>query len=107
MAAQRLECTTLVDERPAATPGLMGPLISWYCLRTTVMIEFGLPVILAVVSGLGPDTTQLHNRIHELDRRLDHTELHVAENYISKTEFSSALERVEQHMVRIEINLTV
>ena len=69
------------------------------------MIEFGLPVILAVVSGLGAITTRLHNRIHELDRRLDHTELRIAENYISKTEFSAALERVEQHMVRIENKL--
>ena len=69
------------------------------------MIEFGLPVILAVVSGLGAITTRLHNRIHELDRRLDHTELRIAENYISKTEFSSALERVEQHLVRLENKL--
>ena len=69
------------------------------------MIEFGLPVILAVVSGLGAVTTRLHNRIHELDRRLDQTELRIAENYISKTEFSTALERVEQHMIRIENKL--
>jgi uncharacterized coiled-coil protein SlyX len=69
------------------------------------MFEFGIPVILAVVSGLGAITTRLHNRIHELDRRLDHTELRIAENYISKTEFSAALERVEQHMVRIENKL--
>ena len=69
------------------------------------MIEFGLPVIIAVVSGLGAITTRLHNRIHELDRRLDHTELRIAENYLSKAEFSSALERVEQHMVRIENKL--
>ena len=69
------------------------------------MIEFGLPVILAVVSGLGAVTTRLHNRIHELDRRLDQTELRIAENYLTKTEFSGALERVEQHMVRIENKL--
>ena len=69
------------------------------------MVEFGLPVILAVVSGLGAVTTRLHNRIHELDRRLDQTELRIAENYLSKAEFASALERVEQHMVRIENKL--
>ena len=69
------------------------------------MIEFGLPVIIAVVSGLGAITTRLHNRIHELDRRLDHTELRIAENYLSKAEFGTALERVEQHMVRIENKL--
>ena len=36
---------------------------------------------------------------------MDHTELRIAENYISKTEFSSALERVEQHLVRLENKL--
>ena len=69
------------------------------------MLEIGLPVILAAVSGLGAITTRLHNRIHELDRRLDNTELRIAENYLSKAEFSAALERVEQHMIRIESKL--
>ena len=69
------------------------------------MIEFGLPLVLAVVTGLSAVTTRMHNRIHELDRRLDTTELRIAENYLSKAEFSSALERVEQHMVRIENKL--
>ena len=69
------------------------------------MIEFGLPVILAVVSGLGAITTRLHNRIHELDRRVDGVELRMAENYLTKTEFSMTLERVESHMLRIENKL--
>ena len=69
------------------------------------MVEFGVPVIIAVVSGLGAVTTRLHNRIHELDRRLDQTELRIAENYLSKAEFGTALERVEQHMIRIETKL--
>ena len=69
------------------------------------MIEFGLPLVLAAVTGLSAITTRMHNRIHELDRRLDQTELRIAENYLSKAEFSTALERVEQHMVRIENKL--
>lgn len=69
------------------------------------MIEFGLPLVLAAVTGLSAITTRMHNRIHELDRRLDQTELRIAENYLSKAEFSAALERVEQHMVRIENKL--
>ena len=69
------------------------------------MLEFGLPAVIAVLSGLGAVTTRLHNRIHELDRRLDQTELRIAENYLSKTEFRAALERVEQHMIRIESKL--
>ena len=69
------------------------------------MLEIGLPIVIAVVSGLGAVTTRLHNRIYELDRRLDNTELRIAENYLSKAEFSAALERVEQHMIRIENKL--
>ena len=69
------------------------------------MIEFGLPLVLAAVTGLSAITTRMHNRIHELDRRLDQTELRIAENYLSKAEFAAALERVEQHMVRIENKL--
>ena len=69
------------------------------------MLELGLPIVIAVVSGLGAVTTRLHNRIYELDRRLDNTELRIAENYLSKAEFSAALERVEQHMIRIENKL--
>ena len=69
------------------------------------MVEFGLPIVVAVVTGLSAITTRLHNRIHELDRRVDGVELRIAEKYLSKEEFSSALERVEQHMVRIENKL--
>ena len=70
------------------------------------MVEFGLPgLIIAAVTGLSAITTRLNGRIHELDRRLDGVELRVAENYLSKAEFSAALERVESHMIRIENKL--
>ena len=70
------------------------------------MVEFGLPgLIIAAVTGLSAITTRLNGRIHELDRRLDGVELRVAENYLSKAEFSAALERVEAHMIRIENKL--
>ena len=41
----------------------------------------------------------------DLDKRIDGIELRVAQDYLSKAEFSAALERVEQHMVRIENKL--
>ena len=69
------------------------------------MLEFGLPLVIAAVTGLSAITTRLHNRIHELDRRVDGVELRMAEKYLSKEDFASALERVEQHMVRIENKL--
>ena len=69
------------------------------------MIEAGITVGVAIVGVLSAVSTRLHNRIHELDRRLDQTELRIAENYLTKTEFSMTLERVESHMLRIENKL--
>ena len=69
------------------------------------MIEAGISIAVAVVSGVGILFTRVNSRIHELDRRIDTFELRIAENYVPKTELSQALERVEQHMVRIENKL--
>ena len=69
------------------------------------MLEAGITVGVAVVGVLSAVSPRLHNRIHELDRRVDNVELRIAENYISKQEFSISLERVESHMIRIENKL--
>ena len=45
-----------------------------------------------------------YTRVHDLDQRVDAFELRVAENYVSKESFQTALERVEAHMIRIENN---
>ena len=69
------------------------------------MLETLIPIGVALATGFGVLMSKLHMRVHELDRRVDGVELRVAENYLSKTEFSTALERVEAHMVRIENKL--
>jgi len=69
------------------------------------MIEAVIPIGVAVATGFSVLITRIHSRVHELDRRVDHFELRIAENYLSKTEFSAALDRVETHMVRIENKL--
>lgn len=69
------------------------------------MIEAGISVAVAAVSGVGILFTRLNNRLFELDKRIDHFELRIAENYVPKTELSTALERVESHMIRIENKL--
>ena len=69
------------------------------------MIEAVIPVGVAVATGFSVLITRIHSRVHDLDRRVDGVELRMAENYLTKTEFSGALERVEQHMVRIENKL--
>ena len=69
------------------------------------MIEAAIPVAIAIVSGVGVLFTRVNQRVHELDKRIDVFELRVAESYVPKSELSSALDRVEGHMVRIENKL--
>ena len=69
------------------------------------MIEALIPVGVALATGFSVLIRGLHTRVHELDQRVDSFELRVAESYLSKSEFRSALERVEQHMIRIENKL--
>lgn len=69
------------------------------------MLEALIPVAVAAATGFSVLIRGLHTRVHELDQRMDKTELRIAENYLSKAEFSAALERVEAHMVRIENKL--
>jgi uncharacterized coiled-coil protein SlyX len=69
-----------------------------------MMIEAGA-IAAALIGLFSAVSTRLHNRIHDMDKRVDAFELRIAENYLTKSEFSGALERVEQHMVRIENKL--
>ena len=69
------------------------------------MMEAIIPLGVALSTGFSVLISKLHSRIGELDKRIDTVELRVATDYLSKTEFSSALERVEAHMVRIENKL--
>ena len=68
------------------------------------MIEAGA-IAAALIGLFSAVSTRLHNRIHDMDKRVDAFELRIAENYLTKSEFAGALERVEQHMVRIENKL--
>ena len=69
------------------------------------MIEAAISAGVALISGVVVLTNRLHSRIGEVSRRVDAVELRVAKEYLSKTEFSAALERVEAHMIRIEQKL--
>ena len=60
---------------------------------------------IAITGGVSALTSRLHNRITELDRRIDGVELRVAEQYVSKSELSEIMQRMEAHMVRIEDKL--
>ena len=69
------------------------------------MVEALIPAVIAAATGFSVLIRGLYTRVHELDQRIDGFELRVAENYVTKDSFSSALERVEQRMIRIETKI--
>ena len=69
------------------------------------MVETLIPVVVAAATGFSVLIRGLYTRVHDLDSRVDKFELRVAEDYVSKESFSSALDRVEAHMIRIENKL--
>ena len=69
------------------------------------MVETLIPAVIAAATGFSVLIRGLYTRVHELDQRVDGFELRVAENYVTKDSFSSALERVEQRMIRIETKI--
>ena len=69
------------------------------------MLEAIIPVGVALASGFSVLITRIHSRVHTIDRRVDSIELKIAEEYLTKADFSTILERVESHMVRIENKL--
>ena len=68
-------------------------------------MEAAVTIVIAALSGLGVLHTRLHSRIEDLERRIDGIELKVAEEYVTKTDLTSMVDRVESHMVRIENKL--
>ena len=69
------------------------------------MLESIVPILLAGATGFSVLISKLHNRVSELDTRIDVFELRVAERYVSKTDLTEAMERFETHMLRIENKL--
>ena len=69
------------------------------------MLEVVIPIALAAVTGLAAMTNRINNRIHELDKRVDEVELRVAENYVSKADLETMIDRVEGHLIRLENKL--
>ena len=69
------------------------------------MIEAAVSAGIAAITAMVALTTRLNNKIVEVDSRIDKVELRVAENYVQKQELSHALQKMEDHMVRIENKL--
>ena len=69
------------------------------------MIEPFIPILVAVGTGFAVLTSRIYSRISNLDSRVDSIELKVVQEFVSKDDFSGAMERMEAHMIRIEDKL--
>lgn len=75
-------------------------------------MESLVAAVIATIAGGAALNNRLHNRINNvhdriggLDRRIDALELNVAQDYVSKADLSVMVQRMEDHMVRIENKL--
>ena len=66
------------------------------------MLEALVTAGIAALTGMSVLTSRLHNRINELDKRIDKVELRVASEYVTKTELSGMMQRMEEQLIRIE-----
>ena len=75
-------------------------------------MEAAITALVALIGSGAALNTGLHNRLKNvqdrisgLDRRIDAIELTVAQDYVSKADLSVMVQRMEDHMVRIENKL--
>ena len=69
------------------------------------MIEAAVPVAVAIIGAGVALTNRLYGRVNEMDRRIDTFELRVATSYVPKDEFTTAIQKIEDHMIRIETKI--
>jgi len=65
-------------------------------------MEQVVPIIIAIVTGTGVLFNRTHHRITVLDNKVDKLELKLVEAYTPKQEFTAAMLRMEDHLIRIE-----
>jgi len=69
------------------------------------MIESLVSAAIAVITGGAILTSRTHARITEMEKRIDSFEVKVAEDYLSKKDFSGILLRLERSMEKMDEKL--
>ena len=70
-----------------------------------LMLEAAIALAVSTITAVAALTNRVYGRVHEMDRRIDKIELRIAEQYVSKSDLSEILDRMETHMIRIENKL--
>ena len=73
------------------------------------MIEAVITGVASLVIGVGGGIAAINNRsnsrMDQMDKRIDGIELRLAEKYVPRQELANALQKMEDHMIRIENKL--
>ena len=69
------------------------------------MVEAAVATTLAVIGGGYGLFQALHRRVTTVDSRIDHIELLVARDYVTRAEYLATQAKLEGHMIRIEEKL--
>ena len=69
------------------------------------MIEAAVSAVIAAFTGVIAVHSRMGGRITDVDRRIDQVELRIAESYVKREELAVALQKMENHMLRIEDKL--
>ena len=69
------------------------------------MLEAAVALSIAIATGVGAVLNKQHQRLLELDKRMDDIALRVAERYITMIELTEVVRKIEGHMIRIEDKL--
>lgn len=73
------------------------------------MIEAIITGVLSLLIGAGGGilsvSSRSSGRMDEIDKRIDGIEIRLAEKYVPRQELANALQKMEDHMIRIENKL--
>jgi uncharacterized coiled-coil protein SlyX len=73
------------------------------------MIEAAITGAISLVLGVGGGVMSVSgrasSRMNSIDKRIDDIELRLAEKYVPRQELAAALQKMEDHMIRIENKL--
>jgi len=64
-----------------------------------------ISLLLGVAGGVMGTNSRSRARMDEIDKRIDAIELRFAEKYVPRQELATALQKMEDHMIRIENKL--
>lgn len=69
------------------------------------LLTGAISLFIGTCGGVLAINSRSNNRMNEIDTRIDRLELRFAEKYVPREELAHALQKMEDHMIRIENKL--